>query len=395
MMKERYRTLLLLMLIVTTAACTTDRAIEEIQNSIDEIGSHWVPDRREGVSNVSVSLFGGVYTLKGELCKPAHRDSLLAWFGGQGLSVADSTTMLPDTTAGSWALVSVAVANMRAQPRHAAELITQASMGTPLRIMKRDGSWLWVQTPDMYLGWITSSSVEIAGDEGIAAWRSAERVIVLQNSAFIYAGENEQAIVTDVPLGGIVTGDGISAKHFRVVLPDGRRGFMRLVDGQLFSRWSASAVPTVASLEMYGRRLMGVSYLWGGTSAYALDCSGFMKTIFFVNGVILARDASLQQRHGTAIESSATDWSQLLPGDILFFGSQKTRRAGHVGLYLGDGEVIHESGMVRIDNLGSDRPNYSNYLFTTYIEARRVIGLPSQPGLMHVKEHQWYVNISE
>ncbi|MFO7574101.1 MAG: NlpC/P60 family protein, partial [Bacteroidales bacterium] len=120
--------------------------------------------------------------------------------------------------------------------------------------------------------------------------------------------------------------------------------------------------------------------------------SGFMKTIFFINGTILARDASLQVRHGIEVESSIEDYSRLEPGDMVFFGNQRTGRVTHVGLYLGDGEVMHESGMVRINNLDRSRQNYSNYLATTYLSARRVLGLPSQPGLVAVREHPWYTN---
>jgi len=387
-----YRVLFLLMAMILVSSCNTDQQLAEIEKAIEEIGLQWVPDKREGVSTVSVSLEGGVYTLKGELDQPGHRDALLAWFSDNSFTVTDSIRMLPDNTAGDWALVKVAAGTMRAQPRHAAELLTQATLGTPLKIMKREGSWLWVQTPDRYLGWITASSVEITGAEGLNEWRSSERVIVITNSTFVYGDEKETTIVSDIVLGSILVTNGRSSRHYQVIFPDGRTGFLRRSESKSFSLWLAEATPTVPSLTMNGQRLMGVSYLWGGTTAYALDCSGFMKTIFFINGVILARDASLQQRHGEEVESSATDYAKLQPGDIVFFGNQRTRRAGHVGLYLGDGEVMHESGMVRVDNLSKSRANFSNYLFTTYLSARRVLGLPSQPGLVAVREHPWYVN---
>ena len=62
------------------------------------------------------------------------------------------------------------------------------------------------------------------------------------------------------------------------------------------------------------------------------------------------------------------------------------------GMYIGDTEVIHSSGMVRINSLDADRPGFSDYLKKTLMGARRVIGLSSQPGIQLLSEHPWYFN---
>jgi cell wall-associated NlpC family hydrolase len=63
---------------------------------------------------------------------------------------------------------------------------------------------------------------------------------------------------------------------------------------------------TEASLVATARTLMGAPYLWGGTSAKGMDCSGFTKTIYLMNGLILPRDASQQVHVGTRWTSAAT-----------------------------------------------------------------------------------------
>jgi cell wall-associated NlpC family hydrolase len=122
----------------------------------------------------------------------------------------------------------------------------------------------------------------------------------------------------------------------------------------------------------------------------APDCSGFVKTVYFMNGVILARDASQQYLYGREVEPS-TD--SLEAGDLIFFGStgkDGKKRITHVGLYIGDTEVIHSSGMVRINSLDPDRDNYSSYLKQTIQGARRYTGQESGKGYEFVARHKWY-----
>ena len=60
-------------------------------------------------------------------------------------------------------------------------------------------------------------------------------------------------------------------------------------------------------------------------------------------------------------------------------------------MYIGDTEVIHSSGMVRINSLDSSRSNYSNYLKETIMGARRIIGTESERGIEAVTMNNWYI----
>ena len=144
----------------------------------------------------------------------------------------------------------------------------------------------------------------------------------------------------------------------------------------------------------FARSMTGFPYMWGGTSTKAVDCSGFVKTIYFMSGTILARDASQQFLYGKPVDVSESI-DLLEPGDLLFFGHLRddgSRRITHVGMYIGDTEVIHSSGMVRINSLDSRRPNFSSYLKETLMGARRLTGVSGQPGIQPVNQHPWYFN---
>lgn len=78
----------------------------------------------------------------------------------------------------------------------------------------------------------------------------------------------------------------------------------------------------------FARRHMGLPYCWGGTGPDCYDCSGFTSAAWRAAGVEIPRTSTDQA--GGLPEVSMSD---LQPGDVLW-------RPGHVGVYVGDGEVI-------------------------------------------------------
>ena len=112
-------------------------------------------------------------------------------------------------------------------------------------------------------------------------------------------------------------------------------------------------------------------YLWGGTQGPNYDCSGLMQAAFAATGIWLPRD-SYQQAEFT----QKIDIEELLPGDLVFFGTPE--KVNHVGLYLGDGYYIHSSGKdkgrngIGIDILSADGDEVSRVYFSQFKMAGRV-----------------------
>ena len=108
---------------------------------------------------------------------------------------------------------------------------------------------------------------------------------------------------------------------------------------------------------------LGVPYVFGGTSPYGFDCSGYVQYVFANAGISLPRTADVQFEVGTPVSTT-----ELIPGDLVFF-STYTYGASHVGIYVGDGNFIHASSSngVTISSLGQA------YYSSRYIGARRIL----------------------
>jgi cell wall-associated NlpC family hydrolase len=271
----------------------------------------------------------------------------------------------------------VSVANVKSKPSHMSDMVTQTVMGWPVRVLGTAGGWHYVHTePDGYLGWVEELQVTLVDEAGLRAWTEGARAIVTAPVAVATEAPAASATpVTDVVMGTLLRTSGGPAGWIAVELPDGRRGHVPAAAAQDYRVWLAATKPTAAGVERVALRFMGVPYLWGGTSSKGFDCSGYTKTVLRMNGIELPRDADQQGDTGTAVAID-DQMSALRKGDLLFFGSKATaerpERITHVGIYVGDGEFLHASGLVRRNSLLPPSPIFSESLRARLLRVRRV-----------------------
>ena len=129
---------------------------------------------------------------------------------------------------------------------------------------------------------------------------------------------------------------------------------------------------SISKLEIIERakKMMGIPYLWGGNSTKGMDCSGFTGTVFRSEGYQLPRDANMQVKLGNEVVPE-DDYSNILPGDLIFFGPPD--RITHVGICLGGSYFIHCSGDVHINSLDEKDELFNPYRKRTFRLIKRII----------------------
>ena len=336
------------------------------------IGQRYVPDKSLNIYDVKLERPAGHWTMTGRTNIPAAKTALNAFcdslFGKEYFT--NHLRLLPaqELKDSTYALVKVSVAHLRRQPRHAAELIDQTIMGRVLSVLDENDGWYLCQTNYGYVGWVSGSSITRTNRAGAMSWEKARRVRVIGLNGTIYS----QADVRSLPLSDVVLNMELAGKKnmgrwTEVYLPDKRSGF---VFSNLISDVSSRPDSGSAAILRSAESMLGVPYLWGGNSNKGNDCSGFTQTVFKAHGVQLPRDANQQAKKGVTIMPDST-FSNLKPGDLLFFGAGK--KVTHVGISLGGARFIHQAGQVHFNSFDKSSPEYNPARRKTFKFAKRIL----------------------
>lgn len=321
---------------------------------------------------------------------------------GQTTSTAQGDQTGVPVSVKRFAVTALSENMMRLKPDYESPLETQSLMGTVVEIIAEQGYWRQVVTPEPYTAWCTNLGlVEMTPDQ-INEYKAAPKYICTAMHSGVYASPSTtSARLSDLSMGNLLRVVYTDADKLKisqkkdwaeVMLPDGKKGWTPSNDLKLFAQWAEKQEITAENIINTAHKFVGTPYLWGGASSKGLDCSGLVRLTFFMNGHLLPRNASQQVNYGREIIMEA-DFSvtpdsdklykemqkrtcNLRPGDLVFFGTPETfwskEKITHVGIYIGNGKIIHSSHLVRVNSL---IPGQKDYYENSHrlIKARRYV----------------------
>jgi cell wall-associated NlpC family hydrolase len=261
--------------------------------------------------------------------------------------------------------VAVGVADVRRDPDPTSEQVTQALLNAYAVAGEVKGEWTHTTLSD-YEGWIRSVELAVppvTGQDKVA-------VITVLRTVLHLNPEGEQASGKAYLSSALPLLDDIQSARVQVALPGGGSAWIARSDCDIRPLEQPYPLTPVRLVTDYARSLMGVPYLWGGTSVEGIDCSGLTQLSYRMGGSILPRDAN--QQFDALVQSVKRE--EMREGDLIFFGSKSIT---HVALALNEHEYIHAEGRdferVMINSLNPADEHYNQRLGNVVWGLKRVI----------------------
>ncbi|MBO7515109.1 MAG: SH3 domain-containing protein, partial [Lachnospiraceae bacterium] len=264
--------------------------------------------------------------------------------------------------------------NVRNAPSKKGKIVGKLykNSGVDLLEPSADGQWFHIISNEVD-GWINAEFVAI-GEEArqLAINNCFPGIKVTAKLLNVRSGPSKKhEIITQISKGSVFVVTGFEGEWIKIDLGSEDEGYIH----SDFTDWfymlpeaveytEPEMNPVRKQLIDFAMEYLGGTYKYGGTKlGVAVDCSGFTMRVYEHFGYELSRTAAYQMKNNGV----PVDYKDMKPGDLIFFWSNKRNCVGHVGIYIGNGKMIHAASEKR--GIVIDR-----YDYMTPIGARNIIG---------------------
>ena len=272
---------------------------------------------------------------------------------------------------GQEGVVTASVLNVRSGPSTSYSVITKLYKGDKVEILESSNGWNKIKTSSGKTGWSSAEYLSTSGTSGSTSTTDKKATVTASTLNVRSGPSTSYSITTKVYKGETVEVLESSNGWSKIKTASGEIGWASeeylstsgASDNTGNSTTPSNKVKVVVDLA-YAQ--LGKPYVWGAEGPSSFDCSGLM-TYIFKNGAgfNLPRTSREQSKIGTTVSRS-----NLQPGDLIFSSTDGSGGVNHVGIYVGNGEMIHSpkpGDVVKKTNINT------SYWNNAYLWAKRVI----------------------
>lgn len=214
---------------------------------------------------------------------------------------------------------------------------TQALFGERVVILESKGRWMKVaavsqhtqKNKEGYPGWVPAVQISM-NSVYLSEQLLLPEVVVDVPKAKLYDDKNFSKLIYTISYQTRLPILSEQGDCFSVRLPNGDTGYLAKSDVKKVEDLNYLGIDVVEQ----ARKFLGLKYIWGGTSAWGFDCSGFTFRVYQSQGLSIPRDAEEQALEGTFVAKQ-----DLLPGALVFFADNNV--IYHVGINIDNSNMIH------------------------------------------------------
>lgn len=225
----------------------------------------------------------------------SYNDST-GWISGNYILIRDESI--------SAGVVTGSVVNVRSKPNTSGEILAKLNKGARVDIFEQSGDWYRISIGEDRYGWIHKDYISIRNES--VSRGTADTAASIQSDATA----DQKATQEDQNNASIADSEKTEALRQEIIA--------------------------------YAKTLLGIKYVYGGSSKKGFDCSGFVGYVFEHFGISLERSSKDMGNNGKSVKKA-----DLKPGDLVFFDTNGGLNAiNHVGIYIGNNKFIHASSGV-------------------------------------------------
>ena len=295
------------------------------------------------------------------------------WASEEYLSTSGASDNTENSTTGKKVTVTASTLNVRSGPSTSYSITTKVYKGETVEVLESSNGWSKIKTSSGKTGWASEEYLSTSGaSDNTENSTTGKKVTVTASTLNVRSGPSTSySITTKVYKGETVEVLESSNGWSKIKTSSGKIGWASeeyLSTSGTSDNTENSTTPSdkVKAVVDLAYAQLGKPYIWGAAGPSSFDCSGLMTYIFKNGaGINLPRTSRDQSQVGTTISKS-----NLQPGDLIFSSTNGTGTVNHVGIYVGNGEMIHSPKPGDVVKKAKINTSYWN---NAYLWAKRVI----------------------